>query len=40
MSESKLDHKQCNGFFGKGGSSKERGLVGTKVDLDIKVHKL
>jgi len=40
MSESKLDHKQCNGFFGKGGLSEEGGLVGTKVDLDIKVHKL
>jgi len=40
MSKSKLDHKQCNGFFGKRESFEEGGLVGTKVDLDIKVHKL
>jgi len=39
MSESKLGYKQYNEFFGKGGSSEEGGLVGTKVDLDIKVHK-
>jgi len=39
MSESKLDHRQCNGFFGKEGSSGEGGLVGTKADLDIKVYK-
>jgi len=40
MSESKLGHKQCNGFFGKKELSEERDLVDTKVDLDIKVHKL
>jgi len=39
MSESKLGHRQCNGFFGKEGSSEEGGLVGTKADLDIEVHK-
>ena len=40
MSESKLGHKQCNGFFGKGESSEERDLISTKADLDIKVYKL
>ena len=40
MSESKLGYRQCNGFFGKGVSFEEGGLVGAKADLDIKVHKL